>query len=59
MPQGEIGDDENMIIFDDVFVPWDRVFICGENKYATLAAYLFARYSTGTATPAATLQRRM
>ncbi|KUJ94019.1 MULTISPECIES: 4-hydroxyphenylacetate 3-hydroxylase family protein [Archaeoglobus] len=44
MPQGEIGDDENMIIFDDVFVPWDRVFLCGENKYATLAAHLFALF---------------
>jgi len=44
MPQGEIGDDENMVIFDDVFVPWDRVFICGEHKYATLAAHLFALY---------------
>ncbi|MBO8180099.1 MAG: 4-hydroxyphenylacetate 3-hydroxylase family protein [Archaeoglobus sp.] len=44
MPQGEIGDDENMIVFDDVFVPWDRVFMCGENKYATLAAHLFALF---------------
>ncbi|MCS7139114.1 MAG: 4-hydroxyphenylacetate 3-hydroxylase family protein [Candidatus Nezhaarchaeota archaeon] len=44
MPFGEVGDDENMIIFDDVFVPWDRVFVCGENKYATLAAYLFALF---------------
>ena len=44
MPQGEFGDDENMVIFDDVFVPWDRVFICGEHRYATLAAYLFALF---------------
>lgn len=57
MPQGEIGDDENMIIFDDVFVPWDRVFICGENKYATLSAYLFAlfhRHSYTGCKPAST-----
>ncbi|TDA24954.1 MAG: aromatic ring hydroxylase, partial [Archaeoglobi archaeon] len=40
----EIGDDENMIIFDDVFVPWDRVFICGEHRYATLAAFLFSLF---------------
>jgi len=33
-----------MIVFDDVFVPWDRVFICGEHEYATLAAYLFALF---------------
>jgi len=57
MPQGEIGDDENMIIFDNVFVPWDRVFICGENKFATLAAYLFAlfhRHSYTGCKPAST-----
>uniref|UniRef100_A0A7J2TK34 Aromatic ring hydroxylase n=1 Tax=Archaeoglobus fulgidus TaxID=2234 RepID=A0A7J2TK34_ARCFL len=57
MPQGEIGDDENLIIFDDVFVPWDRVFICGENKFATLAAYLFAlfhRHSYTGCKPAST-----
>ncbi len=44
MPQAEIGDDENMIIFDDVFVPWERVFLCGENEQATLAAHLFALF---------------
>jgi len=44
MPQAEIGDDENMVIFDDVFVPWERVFICGEHDFATLAAYLFALF---------------
>ncbi len=57
MPQGEIGDDENMIIFDDVFVPWDRVFICGESRYATLSAYLFAlfhRHSYTGCKPAST-----
>lgn len=44
MPQAEIGDDENMIIFDNVFVPWDRVFLCGENVEATMAAHLFALF---------------
>ncbi len=44
MPQAEIGDDEGFIVFDDVFVPWDRVFLCGENKYATLSAHLFALF---------------
>ncbi len=44
MPQANIGDDENFIIFDDVFVPWDRVFLCGEHKYATLLAHLFALF---------------
>jgi len=44
MPQAEIGDDEGFIVFDDVFVPWDRVFLCGENRYATLLAHLFALF---------------
>lgn len=44
MPQAQTGDDEGFIVFDDVFVPWDRVFLCGENKYATLAAHLFALF---------------
>ena len=25
---------EGFIVFDDVFVPWERVFLCGEFKYA-------------------------
>ncbi|MCS7121821.1 MAG: 4-hydroxyphenylacetate 3-hydroxylase family protein [Archaeoglobaceae archaeon] len=57
MPQSEIGDDENLIIFDDVFVPWERVFICEENRYATLAAHLFAlfhRHSYTGCKPAST-----
>ena len=44
MPQAEIGDDEGFIVFDDAFIPWDRVFLCGENNYATLAAHLFALF---------------
>ena len=43
-PIAEIGVGDSLVVFDDVFVPWDRVFLCGENKYATLAAYLFALY---------------
>jgi len=35
---------ETVTIFDDVFVPWDRVFMCGEWEYAGLAAELFAIY---------------
>jgi 4-hydroxyphenylacetate 3-monooxygenase/4-hydroxybutyryl-CoA dehydratase/vinylacetyl-CoA-Delta-isomerase len=43
-PIGQVGEDEGFIIFDDVFVPWDRVFLCGENKFATLAAHSFALF---------------
>jgi 4-hydroxybutyryl-CoA dehydratase / vinylacetyl-CoA-Delta-isomerase len=33
---------DSLIIFDDVFVPWDRVFLCGEWKFAALMAHNFA-----------------
>lgn len=52
---GKISDDEfpldrplrrmhtdSLIIFDDVFVPWDRVFLCGEWKFAATMVYNFA-----------------
>jgi 4-hydroxybutyryl-CoA dehydratase/vinylacetyl-CoA-Delta-isomerase len=31
-----------LIIFDDVFVPWERVFLCGEWKYSATLVYNFA-----------------
>ena len=40
---------EAMIIFDDVFVPWERVFMCGEWKYSMLLAYTFATFHRFTA----------
>jgi len=30
------------LIFDDVFVPWERVFLCGESKYAGSYVNYFA-----------------
>ena len=33
---------DSLIIFDDVFVPWERVFLCGEWKPAGLMAHNFA-----------------
>jgi 4-hydroxyphenylacetate 3-monooxygenase/4-hydroxybutyryl-CoA dehydratase/vinylacetyl-CoA-Delta-isomerase len=38
------GITETVTIFDDVFVPWDRVFMCGEWEFAGTAAELFAIY---------------
>ncbi|MDY6821295.1 MAG: 4-hydroxyphenylacetate 3-hydroxylase family protein [Deferribacterota bacterium] len=35
---------EALTIFDNVFVPWDRVFMCGETDYAKMLVYLFATY---------------
>jgi len=40
---------EAMIIFDDVLVPWERVFMCGEWPYSMLLAYTFATYHRFTA----------
>ncbi len=33
---------DSLIIFDDVFVPWERVFLCGEWQYAVTMVYNFA-----------------
>jgi 4-hydroxyphenylacetate 3-monooxygenase/4-hydroxybutyryl-CoA dehydratase/vinylacetyl-CoA-Delta-isomerase len=38
------GVTETITIFDDVFVPWDNVFMCGEWEFAGPAAELFAIY---------------
>ncbi len=40
---------EAMIVFDDVFVPWERVFMCGEWQYSMLLAYTFATFHRFTA----------
>lgn len=33
---------DSLIIFDDVLVPWERVFLCGESKMAATMVYNFA-----------------
>ena len=33
---------DSLIVFDDVLVPWDRVFMCGEWKQAATMVYNFA-----------------
>jgi 4-hydroxybutyryl-CoA dehydratase/vinylacetyl-CoA-Delta-isomerase len=40
----EFGGHEAVIIFNDVFVPWDRVFMCGEVQYAGELVELFAAH---------------
>jgi 4-hydroxybutyryl-CoA dehydratase / vinylacetyl-CoA-Delta-isomerase len=35
------GVSECMIVFDDVFVPWNRVFMCGEWEFTRDQAWLF------------------
>jgi len=38
------GECESLTIFDDVFVPWERVFLCGENEFGGQLALLFALF---------------
>lgn len=33
----------SMVVFDNVFVPWERVFLCGETKYAGKIVTRFAQ----------------
>jgi len=33
-----------MVIFDNVFVPWDRVFLCGEHEFAGQLVRTFGSY---------------
>ncbi len=40
---------ETTTIFDDVFVPWERVFMCGEYEYAGDMANTFATWHRFTA----------
>jgi 4-hydroxybutyryl-CoA dehydratase/vinylacetyl-CoA-Delta-isomerase len=40
---------EAMIVFDNVFVPWERVFMCGEWQLSMLLAYTFATFHRFTA----------
>jgi 4-hydroxybutyryl-CoA dehydratase/vinylacetyl-CoA-Delta-isomerase len=41
MSSRRAGISECMIVFDDVFVPWNRVFMCGEWQYSRDQAWLF------------------
>jgi len=46
---GELGNprfgqrETSMIVFDNVFVPWERVFLCGETRYAGKIVTRFAQ----------------
>ncbi|UCD59102.1 MAG: hypothetical protein JSV16_08415 [Candidatus Hydrogenedentota bacterium] len=43
------GLSEAMVVFDNVFVPWERVFMCGEWQFSMLLAYTFATFHRFTA----------
>ncbi len=38
------GSQEAVIIFDDVFVPWERVFMCGEWQFTGRLVQVFSSY---------------
>ncbi len=38
------GGHEAVVIFNDVFVPWERVFMCGESQFAGEMVEIFAAY---------------
>jgi 4-hydroxybutyryl-CoA dehydratase/vinylacetyl-CoA-Delta-isomerase len=46
---GATGGGHPMIIFDEVFVPWERVFLAGEWQFTREVATSFARYHRLTA----------
>ncbi|WP_027718197.1 4-hydroxyphenylacetate 3-hydroxylase family protein [Desulfovirgula thermocuniculi] len=43
-PIAEYGGADSLTVFDNVFVPWERVFLCGETKFAGRLALMFANY---------------
>jgi len=40
----DFGAIDSYVIFDDVFVPWSRVFLCGETQHASICAMMFALF---------------
>jgi 4-hydroxybutyryl-CoA dehydratase/vinylacetyl-CoA-Delta-isomerase len=46
---GAAGGGHPMIVFDNVFVPWERVFLAGEWQFSRVVATSFARYHRLTA----------
>jgi len=43
-PYNNYGVSDSVVIFDDVFVPWERVFMCGEWEFAGRLALTFAGF---------------
>jgi 4-hydroxyphenylacetate 3-monooxygenase/4-hydroxybutyryl-CoA dehydratase/vinylacetyl-CoA-Delta-isomerase len=56
-PIADFGFADSFVVFDDLFVPWDRVLMCGEWPLAALLAHgfaLFHRHSYTGCKPAIT-----
>jgi len=43
-PYNEFGVSDSVVVFDNVFVPWERVFMCGEWEFAGRLALTFAGF---------------
>jgi len=43
-PYNQFGGAESVLVFDDVFVPWERVFMCGEWEFGGRLALNFAGF---------------
>ena len=43
-PVAEFGSCHSLTIFENTFVPWERVFMCGEWEFGARMAYLFALF---------------
>ena len=43
-PHAHIGFSHSLTVFDHVFVPWERVFLCGETEQAGKVALYFALF---------------
>ncbi len=41
-PLNTHGSSDALVIFDDTFIPWDRVFMCGEHEFGGRMALAFA-----------------
>jgi 4-hydroxyphenylacetate 3-monooxygenase/4-hydroxybutyryl-CoA dehydratase/vinylacetyl-CoA-Delta-isomerase len=41
-PLNAYGSSDALVVFDDVFVPWERVFMCGEHEFGGKMALTFA-----------------
>jgi len=41
---GPWGGADSMTVFDNVFVPWENVFLCGETDMGSMMALMFALY---------------
>jgi 4-hydroxybutyryl-CoA dehydratase / vinylacetyl-CoA-Delta-isomerase len=40
----QFGGHEALVIFEDVFIPWENVFMCGEHEFAGMLVERFAGY---------------